>query len=211
LLGVLECRNYHESSQQSAAALGSHTHKMTAPIIVRFAMSPRLLYRAQVAVTTHSRWVLWRLVFVVGMIPLVLIGFALAHGQSLVSAIRNNLAFIIGFPVCWLVGMLLALRWGAARTLRTSPAAGGDRTFTIDENGILIEGGLSNGSLTWPAIVRVVETRDLVLLFLSSRMAHVIPKDAFATPADLERFRELVAQKVPALSARPGEVPAAAG
>ena len=175
---------------------------MNAPIVVRFRTSPQLLYRAQVAVLRHIRWMRWGGVFVVGVFPLFMIGIHLAYGQSISSAIRNNLASIVGFPVFWLVGIPLLQRWGAARTYRTMPAARGDRAFTFDETGMVFEGGLSSGTVAWPAVVRAVETRDLFLLFLGGQAAHFIPKTAFGSPSDMQRFRELLTRKLPPQMAR---------
>jgi hypothetical protein len=102
----------------------------------------------------HIRWMRWGGVFVVGIFPLFMIGIQLAYGQPLSSAVRNNLAWIIGFPIFWLIGIPLLQRWGAAQTFRTMPAARGDRVFTFGESGIVIDGGLSSGTIAWPAVVR---------------------------------------------------------
>lgn len=162
------------------------------PIIVRFTTSPQLLYRAQIAVLRHIKWMRWAGVFVVGIFPVFMLGIGLASGHTWQKAIANNLAWIVGFPAFWLLGIPIAQRWGATRTFRATPAAQGDRVYSFDETGISVVGGLSSGRVAWPAIVRFVETRDLVLLFLSNQVAHFIPKAAFASDTDLERFRALV-------------------
>ena len=137
-----------------------------------------------------------------GVLPLFLIGVQLATGHSFLAALRTNVAWIVGSPIVWLVGIPLAQRWGAARTFRATPAARGERIFTVDEDAITIDGGLSSGTLTWPAIVRVVETRDLFLLFLSKQMAHFVPKSGFASAGDIDRFRVLMTTKVSQVSGR---------
>ena len=167
------------------------------PIIVRFSTSPQLLYRAQIAVLRHIKWMRWGGVFVVVIFPLIVFGLGLTRGQGWIAALTSNLAWIVGFPALWLLGIPIAQRWGASRTFRATPAARGDRTFTFDETGIAIEGGLSSGRLAWPAIVRFVETGDLFLLFLGRQIAHFIPKSAFASDLELQRFRALVLEKVP--------------
>jgi hypothetical protein len=127
----------------------------------------------------------------------LMIGIQMAFGQTFVLAVRNNVGWILGFPLLWLLGMPLQQRWSAAKAYRTTPAARGDRTFKFDDDGITIDGGLSSGRLEWPAIVRVVETRDLLLLVLGSQVAHFIPKVAFGSTDEIEHFRQLVARKVP--------------
>jgi hypothetical protein len=166
------------------------------PITARFTTSPQLLYRAQIAVLRNIKWTRWGGIFVVVVFPLFMLGTSLARGQDWREAFARNLAWIVGLPVFWLLGIPLAQRWGANRTFRTTPAARGDRTFRFDESEIVIEGGLSSGRLAWPAIVRIVETRELFLLFFSNQGAHFIPKSAFASDGDLEEFRALVRAKV---------------
>ena len=97
----------------------------------------------------------------------------------------------------WLLGIPIAQWWSAARTFRTTPAARGERSYIFDDQRIEISGGLTSGTLSWPAIVRVVETRELFLLFLSAQLAHFIPKAAFSSPTDMAEFRALAARKAP--------------
>jgi hypothetical protein len=170
------------------------------PIIVRFTTSAPLLYRAQMAVLRNVKWMRWSGIFVVFIFPLVMLGSQLALGETLQAALMSNLAWIVGFPVFWLLGIPLAQRWGASRTFRSTPAAQGEQVYTFDRDRITVAGGLSSGVLDWKAIIRSVETRDFFLLFLSGQMAHFLPKSAFDSDADVKAFRALVAENVHARS-----------
>lgn len=180
-------------------------------IIVRFTNTPQLLFRAQSALMRHIKWMRWGGVFIVGIFPLFMVGLQLAYGQTVRSAIVNNLAWIIGFPVFWLVGIPLVQRWGAARSLRATPALQGEQVYTFGEEDITVEAGLSRGTTNWKAIVRSVETADLFLLFLSNQVAYFIPKAGFSSDTDVNRFRQLLATRVGAMSGdRSSGIPRAA-
>ncbi|MDB4908764.1 MAG: hypothetical protein JWO05_3548 [Gemmatimonadetes bacterium] len=166
------------------------------PIIARFTATQELLYRAQVDVMRNLKWMRLGGVFVVVVFPLLMFAMNLTRGLNWLEALTGNLFWIVGFPVLWLVGIPLVQRWSAHRAFHATPAAQGDRTYTFDENNIVLEGGLSSGRLTWPAIIRVVETRALFLLFISNQSAHFLPKSALASERDLQAFRTLCQVKV---------------
>ena len=172
------------------------------PIIVRFTTSADLLYRAQNAVLRSIRWMRWGGIFV-GVLPILMFALQLVRGRTLQAALINDLVWIVVFPAVWFVGIPLAQRRGADRTFNSMPAARGERVYTFDGDDITLAGGLSSGVLNWKAIVRVVETPDLFLLFLSGQVAHFVPKAGFASEADVNRFRTLVAEKVDGRPAQP--------
>jgi hypothetical protein len=152
------------------------------------------------AVLRNMKWMRWGGIFVVFVPSLVMVGSQLALGETLQAALLSNLAWIVGFPVFWLVGIPLAQRWSAYRTFRSTPAVRGELVYTFDHDRITVAGGLSSGILDWKAIVRFAETRDLFLLFLSGQIAHFIPKSAFDSEADVKAFRALVVENVHARS-----------
>ena len=138
----------------------------------------------------------WGGVFVGAILPILMIALQLVRGGTLQAALLNGLVWIVVFPAFWFIGIPLAQRRGASRTFNTMPAAQGERVYTFDGDDITLAGGLSSGVVKWKAIVRVVETPDLFLLFLNGQVAHFVPKAAFASEADVSRFRKLVAEKV---------------
>jgi hypothetical protein len=166
------------------------------PIIVRFTTSADLLYRAQMAVLRSIGWMRWGGIFVGVILPTLIVALQLISGRTLQAAFLSELGWIVGLPAAWFMGIPLAQRRGASRTFNTMPAAQGERVYTFAGDDIMLAGGLSSGVLNWKAIVRVVETPDLFLLFLSGQVAHFIPQSAFASEADVSRFRTLVAEKV---------------
>lgn len=167
-----------------------------APIVARFANSPQLLYRAQMAVFRNMKTMRRGGIFVVVIFPLFMIGLQLVRGVSVSQAVFTQLPWVVGFPLIWLVGIPVLQRWSAYRAFRVTPAAQGDRQYTFDESQISVATALSSSALDWRAIVRFVETPELFLLFLNQQAAHFIPKSAFASNEDLTRFRTLLENKV---------------
>ncbi|HEX5436451.1 MAG TPA: YcxB family protein [Gemmatimonadaceae bacterium] len=165
-------------------------------LTVQFTITARTLYHAQMALIRHITWIRLGGIFVVVVCPLFMVAIHLVAGQTLGAAIVRNLGWIVGFPAFWLIGIPLMQRWNAGRTLRATPALQQPQRYTFDAKGITMDGGLSRGRVQWAAIVRVVETHTLVLLFYNKTVAYFIPTDAFPSAEALARFRALVSKAV---------------
>ena len=57
-----------------------------------------------------------------------------------------------------------------------------DETITLRETGIVTQ-------MQWSYFIRVVESATLFLLFITPRMAHILPKRGFASQAEMNEFR----------------------
>ncbi len=107
-------------------------------------------------------------------------------------------------PVIYAAALAGVLLWQAfvvpRRAFRSTPALQGTQHWAIDDAELRRtttgpDGrALGDIRLSWEALHRVAETRDAFLLLQSRTMAMPIPKRCFASAADLERFRALVAQ-----------------
>ena len=71
---------------------------------------------------------------IIGIFPVFMLGIGLASGHTWQKAIANNLAWIVGFPAFWLLGIPIAQRWGATRTFRATPAAQGGPSLLLRRN-----------------------------------------------------------------------------
>ena len=165
-------------------------------LTVSYTLTPKTLYRAQMAIWRCQRW--WRVggpVAVVAL-PLAIVGWSLLSGHDVISAILTNLAWIVFFPMFWLVGLPLSQRWTSGRIFRGSPGLQGPRVFSFGPSGLTIDAGVSRGEAQWEAVIRVDETREFFLLYLSKLVAHVLPKEAFDSPSEVERFRQIVSRAV---------------
>ena len=70
-------------------------------------------------------------------------------------------------------------------------------TFTITDEGFESHGDSFDVRLRWDAIHRVVETRRFFLFYVSSAMAHFIPKACIVSPEELlETIRKIIYEAV---------------
>ena len=71
----------------------------------------------------------------------------------------------------------------------------GPRRFTFDDDGVTCITALSETRLRWPFYTAMIETDPCYVLMRRGRCTP-IPKRAFTTIADVERFRTLVAKRI---------------
>jgi hypothetical protein len=119
-------------------------------------------------------------------IPAALAGKALAALET-ASPVAIDLvgrfslfAFFAGILTLTLA-MWLVRRRAIAGTLSSTPKAFDSKTVTLDENEVSITGKLSQARWTWPAITRVTAEQGLVLFWIGSQTAVIVPDLAFAS------------------------------
>ncbi len=185
--------------------LGRHNHHREGEYVeIRFVVTPQVLYGAQRAIARHVPWLRWGGVWVAILYPLVMIGITLAYGGTVLGALKSNWGTILTFPLLWLVGISLLQRWSAGRLWRSTPSLQGEQVYVIDPTGLRLSTPVSSATVAWNAIVRVVETSEFFLLFQSKAMALFVPKKAFASDSDIQRFRQTARD---ALEARAAALP----
>jgi hypothetical protein len=167
------------------------------PIVLSSQISFWTQYRATRAVMGRlwSTYVAWG--FFVG-VPLLLIAVMLCLGQD-ISAPGS-----FGFPV-WAIAagglffmlglMPLIQLLNVSNMRRRNPSVGGVQTYTITQDGYSVHGSLFDTKLKWDAFFKAIETKEFILLYISTRWAHVIPKAA-ATAADLQTIRTILHEKL---------------
>ncbi|HEX8916498.1 MAG TPA: YcxB family protein [Humisphaera sp.] len=163
---------------------------MTFPAELRFKLAPRDLSEAQLAHLRSSRMFL--LMFAVGVVNLAFAGVAFAGAPANVPGyilpLLAGLFFTAGLPlVAWV---------SAPAAFRRQPALGDDVQLTVTEAGLAVRGAAAAGEERWPLYTSYLETRHLFLLYHGPRTFRLVPKRAFASPADVEAFRDLVVDKV---------------
>ena len=67
-------------------------------------------------------------------------------------------------------------------------------TVTLDESGVTSETPTSRGAIEWAGVLKVRQSHSFVYIYCAEHAAHVIPKRAFATPADAEGFFQFASQ-----------------
>ncbi|MDQ6630128.1 MAG: YcxB family protein [Verrucomicrobiota bacterium] len=154
-------------------------------------------FRATRAVVNRlwSTYVAWG--FFVG-IPLLLVIVMLCLGQDISAPgafgfpawtiAVGGLLFMLG-----LVPLIQLLNVSSMR--RRNPSIGGIQTYTITPVGYTVQGSLFDTTLKWEAFHKAIETKEFILLYVSTRWAHFIPKLA-ATASDLQTIRTILQEKL---------------
>lgn len=103
-----------------------------------------------------------------------------------------TLNFLVGF---YFVYCAFAISLYARRSYRKDQRFQHDFVAEITNEGIDLTTASAEASMQWASIIRSLESDRLFVLFHAERIFNTIPKRAFE-PADVDRFRELLHQKV---------------
>lgn len=107
--------------------------------------------------------------------------------------------FLIALSIFLLLVQLVIPSLVFARVYRRNSRMFGMRTVTISDAGIVADHQLGHTESTWNMYEKFHETPRLFLLYQSADLIGIVPKRTFASPADLQQFRTLIASKL-----RPG-------
>lgn len=107
--------------------------------------------------------------------------------------------FLIAASVPLLLLLLIIPSLVFARVYRRNSRMFGMRTVTVSDTGIVSDHQLGHTESAWNMYEKFHETQTLFLLYQTADIIGIVPKRAFASPADLQQFRALIASKV-----RPG-------
>lgn len=78
---------------------------------------------------------------------------------------------------------------------RRNPSVGGLQIYTINQEGYAVQGSLFDTTLKWNAFLKAVETNEFILLYVSTRWAHLIPKAA-ASASELSTIRAILREQL---------------
>jgi hypothetical protein len=154
-------------------------------------------YRATRAVMGRLRSTLVGWAFFVGL-PVLLILSMLLLGQDIfapgIFGLPTWTLLLIG--VAYMVCLLpLTQMLNVSGMRRRNPSAGGLQTYTINQEGYSVQGSLFDTTLKWDAFLKAVETNEFILLYVSTRWAHLIPKAA-ASASELSAIRVILREQL---------------
>ena len=116
--------------------------------------------------------------------------------------------------VGWFIIVLMTAILGARATRRQSrliweaqPSLMRIKDFDITSTGVHIDEGVSERTYQWPALVRFIETQNLLLLCPSELMFEILPKRSFASPDDLQTAQSLFHAQIVARGTTPPAFP----
>ena len=116
------------------------------------------------------------------------------------SAIQNVLLPIVPwlliFVCIWLFVFFWNRRWAASHVWRSQPSLQLRRTLDADPSRLIIDDGQTRVEKKWNSVRTFVETANLFLLYTADHAFDMVPKRAFASPAQVDEFRTLLEQQV---------------
>jgi len=85
-----------------------------------------------------------------------------------------------------------AMFYRSRRLLKQSPMWQGRVLYDFDDEGFTYRGPRASSLITWKAVVKWKESRNLFLIYASPNSASVLPKRFLRVPADADALRELL-------------------
>jgi hypothetical protein len=174
-----------------------------------------IVLAAQQARTLRS--FVWR-----ALLPLIPTAMILALGAALVWLGNRAKPVFPGVPqaphdwygtlaphAVWLLFVIIfssLTAWATRKQLRqvwdAQPGMTRIKDFDITSTGMRIDEGVSDRTYQWPALIRFVETPNLLVLCPSQVTFEILPKRSFASPEDLQTARALFDAQVLAPGSR---------
>jgi hypothetical protein len=104
-------------------------------------------------------------------------------------------------PIVVIVGVGAIILWYGARgrirrAWRGQPSLHLGHTFEFFDDRVLVDTTQSRTETKWTAFPRVLETPNLLLLYVSDVAFHILPKRSLAGAGELERFRGFLVNRV---------------
>jgi hypothetical protein len=134
-------------------------------------------------------------------IPAAFVAEALAAsrtGSPVVIALVGRFslfAFLAGL-ITLSLAMWIVRRRAIAATLSSTPNAFEVKTVRLDESAVTMTGKLSQTRWTWPAITGVTAEQGLLLFWIGTQSAVVIPDRAFKSPEERDAALALARSRV---------------
>jgi hypothetical protein len=133
----------------------------------------------------------------------IVVGSTIAAAGSLAWAMTDDfMAFIMFFAGAWFfwlinyVTSLYVARRAASLAFRVDGLVLGDRGLSLDDEGVHVKSDLFRQDFLWKAI-RSVSVQHLVMVLWTEAAAGIfIPRSAFATPDDEQRFVSFAKSRV---------------
>jgi hypothetical protein len=125
---------------------------------------------------------------------------AISEGEPLAeAALRVFLPVAVFTALVW-----FSFSWRPRYLARQSRYRGLELDVTASDTGIALSNELVRSEISWDAYTQAVEKPDMFLLYTGRLMFYPVPKRAFASPQDVERFRALIRTHVPRTRLRDG-------
>jgi hypothetical protein len=176
------------------------------PLRVEFDMTPEDLAAAAAAVADRdpnsrkARGKAQRVVAVMILVLSAILAFDFTffptrtQTMSVGCLIGAVIALVLRFPTRWAWGRAVRQQTAAIFTTQAGKALLGPRSVEVGDDGIAITSVFARTLMTWRAVIDVVPTADHQVVLLPGPVYLCVPRRAFDTDHDFERFGEVVTE-----------------
>lgn len=154
---------------------------------VRFKLDKKEYYAFNVAHSRVARRILPLFYFVVFVITISLTSEEFDEFTLSISAIAGIFLIVI---IAVVQNVLLRLRTN--KVFATDTLIQKEQQYRFESGGFDYKASSSTGYIEWKDVYKVVESRDLFLIYLAANKSLVIPKRAFESEASSAAFRSIV-------------------
>lgn len=118
-----------------------------------------------------------------GIFFLIITPFYYNDISALIGTLLLGCFFTFAFP--------LVTYFSSKSAYQSNPRLSEAIVYEFDKEHINVKGESFNSQLTWNKVYRVTETKEWVLIWESSQLAHIVPKRDFRN-TDFQLFKEIV-------------------
>jgi hypothetical protein len=131
-----------------------------------------------------------------GGVPLLIVAVLAFNGADVWAFVESHPLGVLGGPLLMVAGFPLIQYWTVWMHHRNHPTLRGVQVYALEPSRLGMKGPLHNTDLSWDAVVRVVETREFVLFYISKSTAYFLPKAAIPA-TELPTFRAELTRWLP--------------
>lgn len=165
------------------------------PVEVDFELEFKEVFHTTLnAVFLRSRGLFMVIVLLMALLGVVILA-AYALGGRTAEQMNRTMPLVALIPLLLL--LIVGLCYYTARTsLKSSPGLSAPQHFTFSESGVDFKSAKASSHFDWDMLHAVKETSRVYLLYHSKLVYNMVPKRAFRSEGDRERFCRLAVARL---------------
>ena len=161
---------------------------------ITYALTQRDFFDSMIAIRNRKRWAKWVFRASIPVLGLLIV-FSLFTSPA--PKLMLNLARLLFFVLLWAF-LLWGSPWWLARTQSKQPSVQGQRTASLDSNGVHWQWDGGSSVTEWKTYIRWMETKNEILLCSSPVQCAIIPK-LYLSAEQLAELRTLLTENIGAV------------
>ena len=138
--------------------------------------------------TFRSKIILISLAFVLFAVGRLAFDVARTIDFSIFGKILTFSIVLAGGFIAFLLFLAAILLISALASSIARKGKSGECKIQVTENGLIVESSVARSDIKWSGINSIKQTNKFILIYLTKRMAFVVPKRVFASETDANNF-----------------------